>query len=239
MKRLAVIATAALLFGCSHRHPASKSTAGFDDAGRPKVTQEGSADVPASASVETLETFLEIPAGSVVSVTAPASAAIDPSHVTDKDARSAGGSQFPLPVVLWKDRDAAPVTEPGPVTSWSVTFSDAATFRTITRREAVKAAQTPPPPSPPSAGETAAAEAVRWYYIAGAVFAVLAVLAFWRAYPRAGWFCVLGAVGVPALGRLVSSLAALLTLTGCAAVAFGLWWAWRALKSQLIAKGTV
>ena len=75
MKTLCLLVAVLFVSGCSvmpWRHRAARAVASFDKVGAPVVAQKGDVQEPAHASTETTVTTLPIPAGSVVTVSAPA-----------------------------------------------------------------------------------------------------------------------------------------------------------------------
>jgi hypothetical protein len=80
--------------------------------------------------------------------------------------------------------------------------------------------------------EIARAGGIRWFYLAGVGSGILALVAFFTGFSRAGIYLAIGAVAMPALGRFFSSEAAMRTLCIVAAGAFSLWWAWHVMKPK-------
>ncbi len=99
-----------------------------------------------------------------------------------------------------------------------------------TTTETVKGVQSFTPPNPPTATELAKASGVKWFYIAGVVSGILALLFLWQAHPINAVICGGGAVALPMIGNLVGSEAALRTALVVGAASVALFCAWLLLR---------
>lgn len=86
--------------------------------------------------------------------------------------------------------------------------------------------------SPPSPQDEAKAEGLKWFFIAGIVFAVLCVAFAYKGHVKASAIAGIGAVAVPLVGRFVASDKALLLCIGLGAVSLTLFCAWYFIKKK-------
>ncbi len=105
--------------------------------------------------------------------------------------------------------------------------------RTVTKSENITAPRAFTPPAPPTPNELATAAGIRWFYIAGALFAVAALaLVYFQHYKAAGC-AALGAFLVPTLANLLSHQSALVAAVALGVASCVLFIAWFLAKSKL------
>lgn len=86
--------------------------------------------------------------------------------------------------------------------------------------------------SPPSPQDEAKAQGLKWFFIAGIAFAVVAVTFAYMGHGKAATIAGIGAVSVPLLGRFVASEKALWLCIGLGAVSLSLFCAWYLIKRK-------
>lgn len=135
-------------------------------------------------------------------------------------------SVIPIPAKSTVTRTEATPTEPARTI---VVVAAASEMRTTEQVETITQAKAFSPPSP---SQVAAAAGVKWFYIAGALFAIAALGLGYTGHLKAAAFAVAGALLVPMLGQLASSHTAQLVAVGLGAVAAALWGAWHLMTAQ-------
>ena len=86
--------------------------------------------------------------------------------------------------------------------------------------------------TPPSPSDEAKAQGLKWYFIAGIIFAVATVAFAYKGHVTAAISSGIGAVCVPLLGRFVASEKALWLCIGLGAVSLSLFGAWYLIKKK-------
>lgn len=138
-----------------------------------------------------------------------------------------------IPLPAHSQVSFVPATETEP-SKTVVTLAAPTIARTVTKSENVTAPRAFTPPAPPSASDIARADGVRWFYIAGAVFAVAALaLVYFQHYKAAGC-AALGAFLVPTLANLLSHQSAMLAAVALGVASVVLFAAWYLAKSKLV-----
>lgn len=108
----------------------------------------------------------------------------------------------------------------------SVTLAGPSVLSVESTSQGVSGPESFAPPAPPSPAALARGEGVRWFYIAGAVSGLLALLAFYMGQPLNGGVLLAGAVGLPAVGNFLASEWALRLgiAVACVSLAFVVAW---------------
>lgn len=97
-------------------------------------------------------------------------------------------------------------------------------FETVTQARAF---------APESPSDRAKGDGVKWYYIAGAIFAVAAILFLYLQHYKAAGFAAIGAFLVPCVGNLVGNQTAQFVGIGLAVLCLTLYAAWYLLKPKI------
>lgn len=111
-----------------------------------------------------------------------------------------------------------------------VTFAAPAMLKHTQTREQATAAKTI---APPTAKEQAAADGLKWFYIAGAVMLVAASALLYFGHGKASGLAFLGAFLAPTLGQLVGSVFALVAVAILGAASLALFVAWFLIQSKV------
>lgn len=144
-------------------------------------------------------------------------------------------TEIPLPPnsqVSFVETSADPKLNRDAQTETRVLVPTQTVFRQTVTRDSVVQAKAFQPPSPPSPVEIAKGESIKWYFVAGAILAVLGIVFAYLQHYKAAGFAFVGGFAVPALGTLVASNLAIHAAIAFVAVSLTLFVAWYLVKNH-------
>lgn len=167
------------------------------------------------------------PATAQAKIVQPSGATIDQRGSAEVPAKqSATASVAEIPLAKGSRVTVVPPSAISPG-SISLILSENSALKLTSHSESASMPQTFRPPSPPSATDLAKADGLKLYFWVSVGLALLGGFLIYAEHVKAGVIAIIGAIGVPIMGRFVSESSALtlaLVATVGATAIFGAWY---------------